>query len=67
MKKKCVADIMTRLEDIFMLPIETILDFEVLNEIRKQGTKFRRIYVEMKCHGATVICCNRAITNISLF
>lgn len=28
---------MTRLEDIFMLPLEGLLDFEMLNEIRKQG------------------------------
>jgi len=41
LKKKTVEDIMTRLEDIFMLPLEGLLDFEMLNEIRKQGkTKF---------------------------
>lgn len=37
LKKKTVEHIMTRLEDIFMLPLEGHLDFETLNEIRKQG------------------------------
>jgi len=37
LKKKSVEDIMTRLEDIFMLPLDGELDFETLNEIRKQG------------------------------
>lgn len=37
LRKKSVEDIMTRLEDIFMLPLEGTLDFEMLNDIRKQG------------------------------
>ena len=42
MRKKTVETIMTRLEDVFMLPIEGVLDFELLSEIRKQGIQ---IYV----------------------
>jgi hypothetical protein len=30
---------MTRLEDIFMLPIDAVLDFELLTAIRRQGPK----------------------------
>ncbi|CAL8077505.1 unnamed protein product [Orchesella dallaii] len=49
LKKKTVEDIMTRIEDIFMLPLEGELDFETLNEIRKQGYSRIPIYdVERK-------------------
>lgn len=37
MRTKTVGEIMTRLEDVFMLPIDTILDFHVINEINKYG------------------------------
>ncbi|CAL4061026.1 unnamed protein product, partial [Meganyctiphanes norvegica] len=35
--KKTVAEVMTHLDDIFMLPIETVLDFNTINEIMQQG------------------------------
>ena len=40
MKKKCVEEIMTRVDDIFMLSVDTILDFETLSEIRRQGMSY---------------------------
>ncbi|ODN06181.1 Metal transporter CNNM2 [Orchesella cincta] len=44
LKKKTVEHIMTRLEDTFMLPLDGELDFETLNEIRKQGYSRIPIY-----------------------
>lgn len=38
MRKKTVGNIMTRLDDIFMLNYESVLDFETVSEILKQGT-----------------------------
>lgn len=38
MRRKKVGDIMTRLEDIFMLSIDSVLDFETVSEIIKQGS-----------------------------
>jgi hypothetical protein len=32
-----VADVMTKLEDAFMLADDAVLDFETLAEIREQG------------------------------
>lgn len=43
MRRKKVGDIMTRLEDIFMLSIDSVLDFETVSEIIKQGS--RDIYI----------------------
>ena len=37
LKQKNVKDVMTPLDDCYMLPIETRLDFEVLSEIKDQG------------------------------
>ncbi len=32
-----VEDVMTKLEDSYMLPLETILDFQTISEIKEQG------------------------------
>ncbi|XP_071448223.1 unextended protein [Hetaerina americana] len=37
LKKKMVSDVMTKLEDAFMLSIDAILDFDTISEIMKQG------------------------------
>lgn len=37
LKKKTVGEIMTRLEDVFMLPITARLDFETVSKIQKSG------------------------------
>jgi metal transporter CNNM len=40
LKKKIVSEVMTRLEDVFMLSYDTILDFETVSEIMKQGKEY---------------------------
>jgi hypothetical protein len=40
LKKKIVSEVMTRLEDVFMLSYDTILDFETVSEIMKQGNEY---------------------------
>ena len=37
LRKKTVADVMTKLEDVYMLPYDAILDFETVSEIMKSG------------------------------
>jgi len=32
-----VEDVMTKLEDSYMLPLDTVLDFETISEIKEQG------------------------------
>lgn len=43
LRKKTVAAVMTRIEDVFMLENEAVLDFETVSEIMKSG--FSRIPV----------------------
>lgn len=43
LRKKRVSDVMTRIEDAFMLDYEAVLDFETVSEIMKSG--FSRIPV----------------------
>lgn len=43
LRKKVVSDVMTRIEDAFMLDYEALLDFETVSEIMKSG--FSRIPV----------------------
>lgn len=43
LRKKTVAEVMTRIEDVFMLDYEAVLDFETVSEIMKSG--FSRIPV----------------------
>lgn len=37
LRKKTVDQVMTKLEDVFMLPIDSVLDFETMSEIVKSG------------------------------
>ncbi|CAL1265152.1 unnamed protein product [Larinioides sclopetarius] len=37
LKKKTVADVMTQIDDVFMIPYDAVLDFETMSEIMKQG------------------------------
>lgn len=43
LRKKTVADVMTKLEDVYMLPHDAILDFETVSEIMKSGRDRRSI------------------------
>ena len=36
-KEKTVRSVMTKLEDCYMLPLKTILNFDTVSEIREQG------------------------------
>ena len=45
LRRKTVADIMTRLEDVFMLSYDAVLDFETVAEIMKQGNHLFVSYV----------------------
>lgn len=37
MRKKTVADVMTPIEDVYMLPIDSIMDFETISKIMDSG------------------------------
>ncbi len=37
LRKKTVAEVMTKIEDVYMLSYDTILDFETVSEIMKSG------------------------------
>lgn len=38
LRKKIVGDVMTKIEDVFMLSDDAVLDFETVSDIMKQGT-----------------------------
>ena len=40
LRKKTVSEVMTRIEDAFMLDYDSILDFETVSEIMKSGKNF---------------------------
>ncbi|EFX70056.1 hypothetical protein DAPPUDRAFT_61676, partial [Daphnia pulex] len=48
LRRKTVGDIMTRLEDVFMLSYESVLDFETVAEIMKQGFSRIPVYEEQR-------------------
>lgn len=37
LRRKTVSDVMTKIEDVFMLDYEAVLDFETVSEIMKSG------------------------------
>jgi len=37
LRKKTVADVMTRIDDVYMLDYDRILDFETVSEIMSSG------------------------------
>ncbi|KMQ95232.1 metal transporter cnnm2-like protein [Lasius niger] len=46
LRKKSVADIMTRIEDVYMLNYNAVLDFETVSEIMKSGHKGHMAFVQ---------------------
>jgi metal transporter CNNM len=44
LKTKKVEDVMTKLEDCYMLPLHTVLDFETIAEIKEQGYSCIPVY-----------------------
>jgi len=37
LKQKTVREVMTRIEDVYMLPVDAILNFDTISEIKEQG------------------------------
>lgn len=49
LRKKTVAEVMTRIEDVYMLSLDTVLDFETVSEIMKSGKlKFEKTLHDRK-------------------
>lgn len=46
MRKKTVGDVMTPIEDAYMLPIESIMDFETISKIMDSGYSRIPVYEE---------------------
>ncbi|XP_069363760.1 unextended protein-like isoform X2 [Maniola hyperantus] len=55
MRKKTVSDVMTKLEDVFMLPISSVLDFETMSEIVKSGFSRIPVYESARTNIVTVL------------
>ncbi|XP_069698503.1 unextended protein-like isoform X2 [Periplaneta americana] len=55
LKKKIVSDVMTKLEDVFMLSYDTVLDFETVSEIMKQGYSRIPVYEGSRSNIVTVL------------
>jgi len=50
LKQKIVADVMTKLEEIFMLPTDAVLDFDTVSEIMSQGISPSKLQ-SVQCSG----------------
>nr|XP_032526212.1 metal transporter CNNM4-like isoform X1 [Danaus plexippus plexippus] len=55
LRKKKVSDVMTKLEDVFMLPITSVLDFETMSEIVKSGFSRIPVYEGTRTNIVTVL------------
>ncbi|CAH2100637.1 unnamed protein product [Euphydryas editha] len=55
LRKKTVSDVMTKLEDVFMLPITSVLDFETMSEIIKSGYSRIPVYEGNRGNIVTVL------------
>ncbi|XP_050676369.1 unextended protein-like [Leptidea sinapis] len=55
LRKKKVTEVMTKLEDVFMLPITSILDFETMSEIIKSGYSRIPVYENHRGNIITVL------------
>ncbi len=48
LRKKTVADVMTRIDDVYMLDYDRILDFETVSEIMSSGNLKKKNWVSLK-------------------
>ncbi|KAJ0170046.1 hypothetical protein K1T71_014652 [Dendrolimus kikuchii] len=55
LRKKPVKDVMTKLKDCFMLPINSVLDFETMSEIVKSGYSRIPVYEGSRGNIVTVL------------
>ncbi|CAK1554455.1 unnamed protein product [Leptosia nina] len=55
LRKKTVKDVMTKLKDCYMLPINSILDFETMTEIVKSGYSRIPVYEGQRGNIVTVL------------
>ncbi|KAI5632957.1 metal transporter CNNM4 [Phthorimaea operculella] len=55
LRKKTVKEVMTKLKDCFMLPIDSVLDFETMTEIVKSGYSRIPVYEGDKNNIVTVL------------
>ncbi|KAG6459975.1 hypothetical protein O3G_MSEX011700 [Manduca sexta] len=55
LRKKTVKDVMTKLKDCFMLPINSVLDFETMSEIVKSGYSRIPVYEGSRGNIVTVL------------
>ncbi|XP_073964409.1 metal transporter uex [Choristoneura fumiferana] len=55
LRKKKVTEVMTKLEDVFMLPITSVLDFETMSEIVKSGYSRIPVYEGSRGNIVTVL------------
>ncbi|XP_075221669.1 metal transporter uex isoform X2 [Lycorma delicatula] len=55
LRKKIVADVMTKLEDVYMLSYDAVLDFETVSEIMKSGYSRVPVYVGDRHNVVTVL------------
>ncbi|XP_045530368.1 unextended protein-like [Pieris brassicae] len=55
LRKKTVSSVMTKMEDVFMLPITSILDFETMSEIIKSGYSRIPVYEGHRGNIVTVL------------
>ncbi|CAG9574947.1 unnamed protein product [Danaus chrysippus] len=55
LRKKTVKDVMTKLKDCYMLPINSVLDFETMTEIVKSGYSRIPVYEGTRTNIVTVL------------
>ncbi|KZC10512.1 Metal transporter CNNM2 [Dufourea novaeangliae] len=55
LRKKSVADIMTKIEDVYMLDYNAILDFETVSEIMKSGFSRIPVYEGIRTNIVTML------------
>ncbi|CAL1679730.1 unnamed protein product [Lasius platythorax] len=55
LRKKSVADVMTRIEDVYMLNYNAVLDFETVSEIMKSGFSRVPVYEDVRTNIVTLL------------